>query len=75
MKAMGRAALPVVVEALTNNRNRTASNVRALFTKFGGNLGETGSVSFMFARVGEISYPLAKGSADAHAGGCHRCGG
>ena len=55
----------IVVEALTNNRNRTASNVRAVFTKFGGNLGETGSVSFMFSRVGEISYPLGKGSADA----------
>lgn len=55
----------VVVEALTNNRNRTASNVRSYFTKFGGNLGESGSVSFMFARVGEISYPAAKASADA----------
>jgi YebC/PmpR family DNA-binding regulatory protein len=61
----GPGGVAIVVEALTNNRNRTASNVRALFTKFGGNLGETGSVSFMFARVGEISYPLAKGSADA----------
>ena len=60
----GPGGVAVVVEALTNNRNRTASNVRALFTKFGGNLGETGSVSFMFARVGEISYPVAKGSAD-----------
>jgi YebC/PmpR family DNA-binding regulatory protein len=55
----------VIVEALTDNRNRTASNVRSLFTKFGGNLGETGSVSFMFARVGEIVYPAAKASADA----------
>ena len=39
--------------------------MRALFTKYGGNLGETGSVSFMFSRVGEISYPASKGSADA----------
>ena len=55
----------VVVEALTNTRNRTASNVRSQFTKHGGNLGETGSVSFMFSRVCEISYPLAKATADA----------
>ena len=55
----------VVVEALTNNRNRTASNVRSYFTKFGGNMGETGSVSFMFNKVGEIAYPAAKASADA----------
>jgi YebC/PmpR family DNA-binding regulatory protein len=61
----GPGGVAIVVEALTNNRNRTASNVRALFTKYGGNMGETGSVSFMFSRVGEISYPLAKGSADA----------
>ncbi len=61
----GPGGVAIVVEALTNNRNRTASNVRALFTKFGGNMGETGSVSFMFARVGEISYPATKGSADA----------
>jgi YebC/PmpR family DNA-binding regulatory protein len=61
----GPGGVAIVVEALTNNRNRTASNVRALFTKFGGNLGETGSVSFMFSRVGEIAYPLAKGTGDA----------
>ena len=61
----GPGGVAIVVEALTNNRNRTASNVRALFTKFGGNMGETGSVSFMFARVGEISYPAAKCTADA----------
>ncbi|WP_370931369.1 YebC/PmpR family DNA-binding transcriptional regulator [Bartonella sp. DGB1] len=46
----------VIVEALTDNRNRTASNVRAAFTKSGGSLGETGSVAFMFNRVGEIIY-------------------
>src|SRR5690606_22452939 len=54
----------VIVEALTDNRNRTASNVRAAFTKAGGSLGETGSVSFMFNRVGEIVYPASFGDAD-----------
>jgi YebC/PmpR family DNA-binding regulatory protein len=52
--APGSAAL--IVEALTDNRNRTASNVRSYFTKFGGTLGETGSVSYMFDRVGLIGY-------------------
>jgi YebC/PmpR family DNA-binding regulatory protein len=55
----------VIVEALTDNRNRTASDVRSTFSKFGGNLGETGAVSFMFDRVGEIEYPPETGSADA----------
>ncbi|WP_019444501.1 YebC/PmpR family DNA-binding transcriptional regulator, partial [Brucella abortus] len=50
----GPGGVSVIVEALTDNRNRTASNVRAAFTKSGGSLGETGSVSFMFDRVGEI---------------------
>jgi len=61
----GPGGVAVIVEALTDNRNRTASNVRSLFTKFGGNMGESGSVSFMFTRVGEIVYPAAKASADA----------
>jgi YebC/PmpR family DNA-binding regulatory protein len=61
----GPGGVAVIVEALTDNRNRTASNVRAMFTKFGGNLGESGSVAFMFSRVGEILYPAAKASADA----------
>ena len=61
----GPAGVAVIVEALTDNRARTAPVVRAAFAKFGGNLGETGSVSFMFAKVGEIIYPLAKTSADA----------
>jgi YebC/PmpR family DNA-binding regulatory protein len=61
----GPGGVAVIVEALTDNRNRTASNVRALFTKYGGNMGETGSVSFMFSRVGEIVYPADKASADA----------
>jgi len=54
----------IIVEALTDNLNRTASNVRSYFTKSGGNLGTTGSVSHAFDRVGEISYPLTAGSAD-----------
>jgi YebC/PmpR family DNA-binding regulatory protein len=61
----GPGGVAVIVEALTDNRNRTASNVRALFTKYAGNLGESGSVAFMFTRVGEIVYPAAKASADA----------
>ncbi len=60
----GPAGVAVIVEALTDNRNRTASEVRAAFTKAGGALGETNSVSFMFDRVGEIAYPLATASAD-----------
>jgi YebC/PmpR family DNA-binding regulatory protein len=61
----GPGGVAVIVEALTDNRNRTASNVRALFAKYGGNMGETGSVAFMFNRVGEVIYPAAKASADA----------
>ncbi len=55
----------VIVEALTDNRNRTGGAVRAIFTKCNGNLGSTGSVSHMFARVGEILYKADAGSADA----------
>ena len=61
----GPGGVAVIVEALTDNRNRTASNVRAAFTKSGGALGETGSVAFMFDRVGEIIYPVDAASADA----------
>ncbi len=60
----GPAGIAVIVEALTDNRNRTASNVRATFAKHGGNLAETGAVSFMFDRVGEVMYPANVGSAD-----------
>jgi YebC/PmpR family DNA-binding regulatory protein len=49
--------IAIIVETLTDNKNRTASEVRAAFTKAGGNLGETGSVSFMFDHVGVIEYP------------------
>jgi YebC/PmpR family DNA-binding regulatory protein len=52
----GPGGVAVIVEALTDNRNRTASEIRAAFTKHGGNLGETGSVSFMFERIGRIEY-------------------
>ena len=61
----GPGGIAVIVEALTDNRNRTASNVRTAFTKSGGALGETGSVGFMFDRVGEITYPLEVGDEDA----------
>lgn len=60
----GPGGVAVIVEALTDNRNRSASNVRAAFTKAGGAMGETGSVSFMFDRVGEIVYGAAAGDAD-----------
>ncbi|GIL01948.1 MAG: putative transcriptional regulatory protein R02753 [Alphaproteobacteria bacterium] len=58
----GPGGAAVIVEALTDNRNRTASSVRAAFTKAGGALGETGSVGFMFDRVGEIVYAASAGS-------------
>jgi len=60
----GPGGVAIIVEALTDNRNRTASNIRAIFGKAGGTLGETGSVSFMFERVGEITYPAEAGDAD-----------
>ncbi|MBV8392818.1 MAG: YebC/PmpR family DNA-binding transcriptional regulator [Alphaproteobacteria bacterium] len=60
----GPGGVAVIVEALTNNRNRTAGEVRSIFAKHGGNLGETNSVSFMFDRVGEFRYPIKVGSAD-----------
>ncbi|OOY28186.1 transcriptional regulator [Thioclava sp. L04-15] len=60
----GPNGIAVIVEAMTDNLNRTASNVRSTFTKNGGNLGTTGSVSFMFDRVGEITYPASVGDAE-----------
>lgn len=56
----GPGGVAVIVEALTDNRNRTAGEVRAAFTKFGGNLGETNSVSFMFDRIGVVHYSKDK---------------
>ncbi|MFL6804590.1 MAG: YebC/PmpR family DNA-binding transcriptional regulator [Xanthobacteraceae bacterium] len=60
----GPGGVAVIVEALTDNRNRTASEVRATFTKSGGNLAETGAVSFMFDRVGIVEYGTGMASAD-----------
>ena len=53
-----------IVETLTDNRNRTAGEVRACFAKHGGNLGESGSVNFMFEQIGEVIYPAAIADAD-----------
>ena len=60
----GPGGTAIIVEALTDNRNRTASDVRTAFSKNGGNLAETGAVSFMFDRVGAIHYPVETGSSD-----------
>ena len=60
----GPGGVAVIVEAMTDNRNRTASTVRSTFSKNGGNLGETGSVGFMFDRKGEVVYPASVGDAD-----------
>lgn len=60
----GPDGIAIIVEAMTDNRNRTASNVRSYFTKHGGDMGQTGSVAFMFDRVGEIMYPASAGDAD-----------
>ncbi|WFE75557.1 YebC/PmpR family DNA-binding transcriptional regulator [Roseinatronobacter sp. S2] len=60
----GPNGVAILVEAMTDNRNRTASNVRSTFSKNGGNLGETGSVAFMFDRKGQIFYPVSVGDAD-----------
>src|SRR5258708_5255089 len=63
----GRAA--IIAEALTDNRNRTASEIRSIFTKAGGALRETHSLAFMFSRGGEITYPLTAASAHARVEG------
>ena len=60
----GPGGVAIIVDALTDNRNRTASEVRSSFSKMGGNLGESGSVAFMFERVGEIIYPKTAGDLD-----------
>ncbi len=60
-EGFGPGGVGVIVEALTDNRNRAASNVRSIFSKNGGNLGETGSVSFMWDRVGRIVYAAEAG--------------
>ena len=61
----GPNGVAVIVETMTDNRNRTASNVRATFGKHGGNLGETGSVGFMFDRKGQVSYAVSAGDDDS----------
>jgi YebC/PmpR family DNA-binding regulatory protein len=61
----GPGGVALIVEALTDNRNRTSADVRAAFSKYGGQMAENGSVSFMFDRVGVIAYPPDKGSEDA----------
>src|SRR5262245_12080925 len=60
----GPGGVAIIIEALTDNRNRTGGAVRAVFTKHGGNLGATGAVSHMFAHIGEISYAASAGSAE-----------
>jgi YebC/PmpR family DNA-binding regulatory protein len=60
----GPGGVAVIVEALTDNRNRTASAVRSTFAKHGGSLGETNSVSYQFNRVGSIRYPAEVADAD-----------
>jgi YebC/PmpR family DNA-binding regulatory protein len=64
-EGFGPGGVGVIVECLTDNKNRTAGEVRAAFAKFGGNLGETNSVSFAWKRVGEIRYPLSVAGEDA----------
>jgi len=64
-EGFGPGGVAIVVEALTPNRNRTAANVRAAFTKHGGSMGETGSVAFMFNRCGLIVYPAEAADAEA----------
>jgi YebC/PmpR family DNA-binding regulatory protein len=61
----GPGGVAIIVEILTDNRNRAAADVRSYFTKAGGNLAETGAVSFMFDHVGVIEYDADKASADA----------
>ena len=64
-EGFGPGGVGLIVEVLTDNRNRAAANVRTIFGKNGGNMGESGSVAFMFDRVGEIVYPASAGSDDA----------
>ncbi|MDH4398879.1 YebC/PmpR family DNA-binding transcriptional regulator [Sphingorhabdus sp.] len=61
----GPGGVAIIVEALTDNRNRTATNVRTAFSKNGGNLGASGAVSHGFDRMGLISYPINAGDADS----------
>ena len=71
-RATAPAARRIIVEAMTDNRNRTASDIRSYFTKSGGNLAETGAVSFMFDRVGLRRVRAGGRRCRRHAGGRHR---
>ena len=64
-EGFGPGGVAIIVEALTDNRNRTAADIRAAFSKYGGSLGENGSVAFMFNRVGLVVYPGSAGDADS----------
>jgi YebC/PmpR family DNA-binding regulatory protein len=64
-EGFGPGGVSLIVEALTDNRNRTATNVRTIFSKNGGNLGASGSVSHGFQRLGLVNYPASAGNADA----------
>jgi len=64
-EAYGPGGTALIIEGLTDNRNRTAAEIRTALSKNGGNLGETGCVSFMFDRLAEIIYPASKATADA----------
>src|SRR3989440_11914313 len=70
----GPGGVAVIVEALTDNRNRAASDIRSYFTKSGGNLAETGAVSFMFDRLGVIEFDTAAASPPAPLGGAAHAG-
>jgi len=70
----GPGGTAFIIEALTDNRNRTAADIRAAFSKYGGALGETNSVAFLFAHVGSIVYPQARGSEDAMLEAAIECG-
>lgn len=63
-EGFGPGGVGIIVEVLTDNRNRAAANVRSIFSKNGGNLGETGSVSFMWDRLGQVTYPATVGDED-----------
>jgi YebC/PmpR family DNA-binding regulatory protein len=63
-EGFGAGGVGVIVEALTDNRNRTASEVRSIFSEFAGNLGETGAVSFNFDRLGAIEFDAGKATSD-----------
>jgi len=64
-EGVGPGSVGIIVEVLTDNRNRAAANVRSVFSKLGGNMGATGSVAFNFDRMGEITYPAKVASEDA----------